>query len=122
MYRQSKKNEEFEIFFKDFKKKNKGKWESIINGMEITDEVLKAEDDNEKQEEIEMLQEFERRRKFKAAFDTHEKVKINDPTSTADQIDDDKPKVKKEEVEKEGQTVEDILQPDEEVGEKYDSR
>lgn len=107
------------MFFKDFKKKNQGKWESIINGMEINDEVLKAEANTEKQEEIEMLEEFERRRKFKAAFDTNDKIKTIDPTSTSDSLPQLKTKnVKEEEIDE----IEDILVPDVENGEIYDSR
>jgi hypothetical protein len=112
------------MFFKDFKMKNKGKWESIINGMEISDDVLKGEYETEKQEEIEMLQEFERRRKFKSAFEANEKLKTIDPTSTMDYI---SPKQKKKDedqkiMDKEGETLEDILRPDEEVGEQYDPK
>ncbi len=124
MYRQTKKNEEFEMFFKDFKKKNKGKWESIINGMEINDDILKDEYDTEKQEEIEMLQEFERRRKFKSAFDANEKFKTIDPTSTADHVSNDNQKKddKEKGIDKERESLEEILKPDEELGEQYDSK
>ena len=118
VYRQTKKNEEFEMFFKDFKKKNKGKWESIINGMEINDEVLKAEANTDKQEEIEMLEEFERRRKFKAAYETNEKVKTTDPTSTSESL----PEKNKATNEEEMDEVEEVLKPDVENGEIYDSK
>ena len=56
------------MFFKEFKEKNHGKWASIINGLDVDEDLLKEETKSDKQEEIEMLQEFERRRKFKAAF------------------------------------------------------
>ena len=122
MYRQTKKDEEFEIFFKDFKKKNKGKWESIINGMEITEDLLKSNHDNEKQEEIEMLQEFERRRKFKVAHETNEIIETLDPTSTKDNLSPVKKTQKKSDALTNDFTVETIIKADEEKGEIYDSR
>lgn len=79
---------EFNEFFKEFKEKNKGKWASVINGMDIDEETLKNEGLSEKQEEIEMLQEFERRRKFKSAFEAAEEVENENPSV------DDKFKIK----------------------------
>lgn len=77
MYRKAKKNEEFNTFFTEFKDKNKDKWSSIINGMDITDDLLKQETEEEKKDEIVMLKELSNRRKFKKFYDevrTQERV------------------------------------------------
>jgi hypothetical protein len=110
-------NDEFNNFFKEFKRKNRGKWESIINGMDVDEELLRKETKSEKQEEIEMLQEFERRRKFKSAYDTLNKVEDDLDVDNKKRL---KPKkeVKIEEVDQ----VEGILKPDAENNEIYDSK
>lgn len=109
------------MFFRDFKRKNKGKWESIINGMEITDDLLKSNYETEKQEEIEMLQEFERRRKFKEAHEVNESIETTDPTSTADRLNlGSKKNTKREETF--DPNVEEIIKADDQLGEIYDSR
>ena len=69
LYRKAKKNEEFNSFFTEFKEKNKDNWSSIVNGMEITDDLLKQETEEEKKDEIVMLKELSNRRKFKKFFD-----------------------------------------------------
>lgn len=86
--------------------------------MEVNDDILRKETNTEKQEELEMLQEFERRRKFKTAYDTYEKLEENDPTLTADKA-FLKKKVKKEEA---NDQIEEVLKPNEELGEIYDSK
>jgi hypothetical protein len=86
--------------------------------MEVSDDILRKETDTEKQEELEMLQEFERRRKFKTAYDTYEKLEQNDPTITADKA---LLKKKAKKVETSDQ-IEEVLKPNEDLGEIYDSK
>jgi hypothetical protein len=117
MYRSAKRNEEFNSFFKEFKEKNKGKWESVINGMDVEEDLLKNETQTEKQEEIEMLQEFERRRKFKTAYDT-----LNKTEEERGENDDKRLRPKKKQKAEVPDQVEDILKADPEKGELYDSR
>ena len=69
IYRKAKKNQEFDSFFSEFKDKNKDKWSSIINGMDITDDIIKQETEEEKKDEIVMLKELSNRRKFKNLYD-----------------------------------------------------
>ena len=80
MYRNTKKNEEFNKFFSDFKTENKGKWQSIINGMDVTEDKLFEKAFGEDQDEVEMMSEFTNRKKFKGVYDKMiqpwDKVKI----------------------------------------------
>ncbi len=86
--------------------------------MEVDDDILKQETKTDKIEEIEMLQEFERRRKFKAAYDTNLKVEEND-----DQLENNQRIKKKAKPVQENQDqIENILKPNEELGEIYDHK
>jgi ribosomal protein S5 len=79
--------------------------------MDANDEFLKEEMKQEKQEEIEMLQEFERRRKFKSAYETLEEekghLKMKDNNEKRKDRDEG--------------NLADILRPDVENGEMFDS-
>lgn len=105
------------MFFKDFKEKNKGKWASIINGMDLEDSVINQQTDTDKQEEIEMLKEFEKRRKFESVqglIDKMEQDEGVDPTKRF------KPEVGKSTYSKE--TMELLFQPNRESGENFDPK
>jgi ribosomal protein S5 len=118
MYHETKKNEEFNQFFKDFKEKNKDKWASIINGMELDDDILKQEIQSEKNDEVEMLKEFEQRRKVKSAYDVVDKIeKSNEFINPKKQL-----KPKKNETKEVKESIEQLLEPIEENGEIYDPR
>jgi ribosomal protein S5 len=86
--------------------------------MEVTDEILKKETNTEKQEEIEMLQEFERRRKFKAAFDTFDKTEEENKALHPE----DRLHPKEKQKEETNDQIEEILKADEEAGELFDSK
>lgn len=100
------------MFFKEFKEKNKGKWASIVNGMEVDDNLLTKETEQDKKEEVEMLEEFERRRKFKTVFESLEE---NEEKTQEGKKDSDKQ-------EKAEEKIEEVLKPDVENGENYDSK
>lgn len=85
--------------------------------MEVDEELLKKESPTEKQEEIEMLQEFERRRKFKSAYDTVTQVEEDKNLPNNKRL-QPKKKVQTESVDK----IEEILKPDAQMGEIYDPR
>jgi hypothetical protein len=105
------------LFFKEFKQKNKGKWESIINGMEVDDNILTKETEQDKKEEIEMMEEFERRRKFQTVY---ESLQENDEFEKKQKEDITK---KDSNQQTEGdEKLEEVLKPDVESGETYDSR
>jgi ribosomal protein S5 len=118
LYQETKKNEEFNQFFKDFKEKNKDKWASVINGMELDDDLLKTEVQSEKADEAEMLREFEQRRKFKSAYDAVENVEKG-----SNSVDPSKMLKPKKVVTKElKESFEQILNPNPEEGEIFDPR
>ena len=114
MYRQSKKNDEFNIFFKEFKEKNKDKWASIVNGMDIDDELLQKELKSDTTDENEMLKQFEKRRKFESAYKTvseiEDKSKVDPKKGLREQKDPAKPK----------ESMEQHLEPNPEIGETFD--
>lgn len=118
LYRSAKKNEEFNIFFKEFKEKNKGKWASIINGLEVDDNILTKETENDKKEEIEMMEEFERRRKFKTVFESLEENNEYEQKQKEEMTNKGATQKSSEGDEK----LEEVLKPDVESGEIYDSR
>jgi len=68
LYRNSKKNEEFNKFFQEYKKENKGKWQSIVNGLEVTEEKLFEKTVGEEEDEAKMMSELTDREKFKGFY------------------------------------------------------
>jgi len=84
--------------------------------MDINEDLLRKETPTEKQEEIEMLQEFERRRKFKAAYDTVNKVKEEND------LDENYENKGKKNQEAQDDSPEEILKADPEKDEIYDSK
>lgn len=82
--------------------------------MEVDDNLLTKETEQDKKEEVEMLEEFERRRKFKTVFESleenEEKEKKQETKKQSDKQDNPQEK------------IEEVLKPDIENGETYDSR
>jgi hypothetical protein len=83
--------------------------------MEVDDDLLTKETEQDKKEEVEMLEEFERRRKFKTVFESLEEndemeMKQGGKSETSDQREDSQEK------------LEEVLKPDVENGETYDSK
>ena len=124
-YHQTKKNEEFNQFFKSFKKNNEGKWKSIINGMEIDEETIRQDSLEDKMDEMQMMKEFEKRRKFKSVIDIiKEKESFENPENPSDTLDESLRLTKKPTFEKKlvnPESVEAALMPNEEIGEIFDS-
>jgi hypothetical protein len=106
------------MFFKEFKVKNKGKWESIINGMEVDDNLLTKETEQDKKEEIEMMEEFERRRKFKTVYESLQENEEFQQNQKEEMTQKDATQQSSEGDEK----LEEVLKADVENGEIYDSK
>jgi hypothetical protein len=89
--------------------------------LDIDEDTLKSETMQDKQEEIEMLQEFDRRRKFKSAYDA-----ITDVENEAENLKNSKrlkPKEKEYDMKKEKEeNNEAFLEADPEQGELWDYR
>lgn len=84
----------------------------------MKDEILRSDSNTEKQEEIEMMQEFERRRKFKSAFNTYDKVEEEDKTLDKEKVLHKKAKA----TEETNDQIEEILKPHAEFDEIFDSK
>ncbi len=82
LFRNAKKNEEFNRFFENYKKENKGKWQSITNGMDITEDKLFEKTYGENEDEANMYSEFQDRRKYEAFYDNF----TNKPRETVIEI------------------------------------
>lgn len=74
MYRESKRNVEFLEFFKAFKEKNKGKWASIINGMEVDPEILAEETQAEFDEKYKVYDQIHKRKQLNVGFEEFNKI------------------------------------------------
>jgi ribosomal protein S5 len=124
MYRHSRKNEEFNQFFADFKTKNEGKWKSIVNGLDIDEDTFKQETELDKKDEIEMLKEFEKRRKFKTAFEIIKQKEMKENDRNFDEHVDESIRLteKKKETPKHNnpESLEACLSPNKSVGEMFD--
>lgn len=88
--------------------------------MEIDEDILKQETTTEKKDELEMLKEFERRRKFKSAFDVADKIESLNDVHRHKRI--NPPEKPSAEEEKPRETLERRLLPDPDKGELYDPR
>jgi len=123
-YRNAKKNQEFNQFFSEFKKKNEGKWKSIINGMDLDEETLQQETQIDKKDEFVMLKEFEKRRKFKATLDIINNKEFQENGDNINDILDDSIRTKeKKDLKKlsvNPESIESALSADETKGEIFD--
>lgn len=88
--------------------------------MEVDEDLLKQESENDKQREIEMLQEFERRRRFKAAYDSVDKVDQEMGAENEHRMKEQKQQIEDETERKANFAA--ALMPDESKGELYDSK
>ena len=125
MYRNTKKNEEFNQFFSEFKQKNEGKWRSIINGIDVDEETLRQETKLDKADELEMLKEFEKRRKFKATLDIIKHKESQESVDKPDDLVDESIRTtqKKQfsDLNSNPESIESALAPDESQGEIFDT-
>lgn len=134
MYVENRKNQEFREFFEEFKEKNKDKWASIVNAMDVDPEILRQETFEELENKYKMLKQFSERKKLEAGikkFDT-----IADSMNSYKNVDYEKEtlktsqsekflreqKIKKKTSEKNNLKLIERLAPDGEEGEIYDTR
>ena len=132
MYRESKINQEFLDFFKDFKAKNENKWSSIINGMDVDVKQLAKETTEELNEKYKIFNEIHKRKQLNEGYDAFNdlakskydieknqfirKKNKNDPTYKG--FDENK----KADTKEKSDDVFQMLAPDIDAGETYDSR
>ena len=132
MYRESKINQEFLDFFKDFKAKNENKWSSIINGMDVDVKQLAKETTEELNEKYKIFNEIHKRKQLNEGYDAFNdlakskyevekdqfirKKNKNNPTYKGfDELKNNDNQAKADDIFK-------TLAPDIDVGEIYDSR
>lgn len=76
MYRESKKNKEFLEFFKTFKEKNKDKWASIINGMDVDVNQLAKETEEELAQKYKIYNEIHKRKQLGEGYETFNDIAL----------------------------------------------
>jgi Cys-tRNA synthase (O-phospho-L-seryl-tRNA:Cys-tRNA synthase) len=86
--------------------------------MEVDDNLLTKETDEDKKEEVEMLEEFERRRKFKTVYES-----LEENEERARREKEELTKTQSVENSQKGdEKIEEVLKADADAGETYDSR
>lgn len=131
MYRESKKNQEFLNFFSNFKEKNKHKWASIINGMDVDTEQLAKETADELNDKYKIYNEIHKRKQLGDGFDAFNEIAKEKYHFELNNFKKDNPYImpvykgfdnyKLKDKERTDDTFE-ALAPDTEIGETYDSR
>lgn len=129
IYRESKINDEFLNFFQNYKLKNKDKWSSIINGMDVDTDELSEETFKELEDKYLVMNEIHKRKQLKAGFEAFENItndkfteenlkRGRDDLSIPEYKGFSMPNLKK----KPSDSLTVSLAPDVNLGEQYDSR
>lgn len=125
--RETKINKEFVEFFNDFKEKNKDKWASIVNGMDIDVDKFAEETFQELEDKYKVMNEVHKRKQLAKGFDEFEEIskeKLKTEIKYNDRL--IKPYYKGfGQYHRETEKTDDLdiaLSPDVELGEQYDTR
>jgi ribosomal protein S5 len=133
MYVENRKNQEFREFFEEFKEKNKDKWASIVNGIDVDPEILRQETFEELENKYKMLKQFSERKKLEEGIKKFDIIaenmnsyksidhhKLTRKSSQSEKFIREKVKPKRGS-EKNTEKLLDRLAPDGEEGEIYDT-